>query len=102
MCRPKKTAHEWDRQDWIDGKRTASGTVSESVNPATGAVVGQCADGGQAETARPSPAPAAPSMPPLVPGRSLRQRVRSEMADRFDAHAEGLARWSRGERQHDS
>ena len=34
---------------WIDGEWTASGTVSESVNPATGAVLGQWADGGQAE-----------------------------------------------------
>jgi hypothetical protein len=81
---------------WIDGERTASGTVSESVNPAPGLVVGQCADGGQAETARPSPAAAAPSMPPPSPGTAaLHQRVMSEMADRYDAHAEELARWSR-------
>ena len=34
---------------WIDGEWTGSGTVSESVNPATGAVLGQWADGGEAE-----------------------------------------------------
>jgi acyl-CoA reductase-like NAD-dependent aldehyde dehydrogenase len=26
---------------WIDGERTGSGTLSESVNPATGAVLGR-------------------------------------------------------------
>jgi betaine-aldehyde dehydrogenase len=34
---------------WIDSDRVGSGTVSESVNPATGAVLGQWADGGEAE-----------------------------------------------------
>jgi betaine-aldehyde dehydrogenase len=34
---------------WIDGEWTGSGAVSESVNPATGAVLGQWADGGEAE-----------------------------------------------------
>jgi betaine-aldehyde dehydrogenase len=34
---------------WIDGEWVGSGTVSESVNPATGAVLGQWADGGEAE-----------------------------------------------------
>ena len=34
---------------WTDGEWTGSGTVSESVNPATGAVLGQWADGGEAE-----------------------------------------------------
>jgi hypothetical protein len=33
---------------WIDGEWTGSGTISESVNPATGAVLGQWADGGEA------------------------------------------------------
>jgi acyl-CoA reductase-like NAD-dependent aldehyde dehydrogenase len=34
---------------WINGEWTGSGAVSESVNPATGAVLGRWADGGQAE-----------------------------------------------------
>ena len=34
---------------WIDGEWAGSGTVSESVNPATGAVLGRWADGGEAE-----------------------------------------------------
>ena len=35
---------------WIDGDWVGSDTVSESVNPATGAVLGQWADGGEAKT----------------------------------------------------
>ena len=34
---------------WIDGEWTGSGTVRESVNPATGAVLGRWADGGEGE-----------------------------------------------------
>ena len=34
---------------WIDGEWTGSDTVSESINPATGAVLGRWADGGEAE-----------------------------------------------------
>jgi acyl-CoA reductase-like NAD-dependent aldehyde dehydrogenase len=34
---------------WIDGEWVGSETVSESVNPATGAVLGRWADGGEAE-----------------------------------------------------
>ena len=34
---------------WIDGEWTGSDTVSESVNPATGAVLGRWADGGGAK-----------------------------------------------------
>jgi hypothetical protein len=37
---------------WIDGEWTGSGTVSESVNPATGAVLGRWADGGEAGIGR--------------------------------------------------
>jgi len=81
---------------WIDGERTASGTVSESVNPAPGVVVGQCADGGEAETrAAIASARRAFDASPSPGTAALRQRVLSEMADRFDAHAEELARWSR-------
>ncbi len=76
---------------WIDGEWTASDTVSESVNPATGAVLGQWADGGQAE-ARAAIAAArhAFDASPWSRDRSLRHRALSEMADRFDTHAEEL------------
>jgi betaine-aldehyde dehydrogenase len=76
---------------WIDGEWVGSGTVSESVNPATGAVLGQWADGGEAE-ARAAIAAArhAFDTSPWSRDRSLRHRVLNEMADRFDAHAEEL------------
>jgi betaine-aldehyde dehydrogenase len=34
---------------WIDGEWVGSETVSESVNPATGAVLGRWAEGGEPE-----------------------------------------------------
>jgi betaine-aldehyde dehydrogenase len=34
---------------WIDGEWVGSDTVSESVSPATGVVLGRWADGGEAE-----------------------------------------------------
>jgi len=76
---------------WIDGEWTGSGTVSESVNPATGAVLGRWADGGEAEArAAIAAARRAFGTLPWSRDRSLRYRALSEMADRFDAHAEEL------------
>src|SRR5580692_314387 len=76
---------------WIDGQWVGSGTVSESVNPATGAVLGQWADGGEAEArAAIAAARRAFDASPWSRDRSLRHRVLNEMADRFDAHAEEL------------
>jgi betaine-aldehyde dehydrogenase len=76
---------------WIDGEWVGSGTVSESVNPATGAVLGQWADGGEAEArAAIAAARRAFETSPWSRDRSLRHRALSEMADRFDAHAEEL------------
>src|SRR6202161_790492 len=76
---------------WIDGEGTGSGPVKESVTPATGAVLGQWADGGEAE-ARAAVAAARRAFEdsPWSRDRSLRHRVLTEMADRFDAHAEEL------------
>jgi len=78
-------------EHWIDGEWTESGIVSESINPATGAVLGQWADGGEAE-ARVAVAAArrAFDTSPWSRDRSLRHRALNEMADRFDAHAEEL------------
>src|SRR5580700_432539 len=76
---------------WIDGEWTGSDTVSESVNPATGAVLGQWADGGEAEArAAIAAARRAFDTSPWSRDRSLRHRALNEMADRFDAHAEEL------------
>ena len=76
---------------WIGGEWVGSGTVSESVNPATGAVLGRWADGGEAEArAAITAAGRAFETPPWSRDRTLRHRALSEMADRFDAHAEEL------------
>src|ERR1700693_1166870 len=76
---------------WIDGQWVGSDTISESVNPATGAVLGRWADGGQDEArAAIAAARRAFETSPWSRDRSLRHRVLSEMADRFDAHAEEL------------
>src|ERR1700728_33242 len=76
---------------WIDGEWVGSDTVSESVNPAAGAVLGRWADGGEAEArAAIAAARRAFDTSPWSRDRSLRRRVLNEMADRFDAHAEEL------------
>src|ERR1700678_2321876 len=76
---------------WIDGEWTGSGTVSESITPATGAVLGRWADGGEAEArAAIAAARRAFDTAPWCRDRSLRHRVLNEMADRFDAHAQEL------------
>ena len=76
---------------WIDGEWTGSGSVSESVNPATGAVLGRWADGGEAEArAAVAAARRAFDTVALVPGPQPAPPGPHEMADRFDAHAEEL------------
>ena len=76
---------------WIDGEWTGSDTVSESVNPATGALLGRWTDGGEAEArAAVAAARRAFETSSWSRDRSLRHRVLNEMADRFDAHAEEL------------
>src|ERR1700680_1098024 len=73
---------------WIDGEWTESGAVSESVSPATGAVLGQWADGGEAEArAAIAAARRAFDISPWSRDRILRHRALIEMADRFDARA---------------
>ena len=68
---------------WIDGGWTGSGTVSESVNPATGAVLGRWAEGGAAEArAAITAARRAFETTPWSRDRSLRHRAFGEMADR--------------------
>jgi acyl-CoA reductase-like NAD-dependent aldehyde dehydrogenase len=65
---------------WIDGEWTGSGTVSESVNPATGAVLGRWADGGEAEArAAVAAARRAFDTSPWSRDRSLRHRASREI-----------------------
>jgi betaine-aldehyde dehydrogenase len=80
-------------EHWIDGEWTGSDTVSDSINPATGEVLGRWSDGGEAEArAAIAAARRAFDTSPWSRDRSLRHRALSEMADRFDAHAEELGR----------
>jgi betaine-aldehyde dehydrogenase len=76
---------------WIEGEWTESDTVSESINPATGAVLGRWADGGETEAAAAiAAARRAFDTSPWSRDRSVRHRSLSEMADCFDARAEEL------------
>jgi betaine-aldehyde dehydrogenase len=76
---------------WIDGEWVGSDTVSESVNPATGVVLGQWADGGEAEArAAIAAARRAFETSPWSRDPSLRHQALNEMADRFAARAEEL------------
>jgi betaine-aldehyde dehydrogenase len=73
---------------WIGGEWVRSHTVAESVNPATGEVLGRWSDGGEVEArAAVRAARTAFEASAWSRDRSLRHRVLSEMADRFDAHA---------------
>jgi betaine-aldehyde dehydrogenase len=76
---------------WVDGEWIGSDRVSESINPATGAVLGRWADGGEAE-ARAAIAAARRAFDTSIwsRDRSLRNQVLIEMAERFDAHAKEL------------
>jgi acyl-CoA reductase-like NAD-dependent aldehyde dehydrogenase len=78
-------------EHWIGGTWVGSDIVKESVNPATGVVLGRWADGGEAE-ARAAIAAARRAFETSAwsRDRSLRNRALSEMADRFDAHADEL------------
>jgi acyl-CoA reductase-like NAD-dependent aldehyde dehydrogenase len=65
-----------ERDRWIDGEWTVSDTVSESVNPATGAILGRWADGGEAEArAAIAAARRAFDTSPWSRDRSLRHRA---------------------------
>jgi betaine-aldehyde dehydrogenase len=76
---------------WIDGEWVASDSVSESLNPATGEVLGRWADGGEVEArAAVAAARRAFETSPWARDRNLRNRVLIEMAEAFDAHAEEL------------
>jgi betaine-aldehyde dehydrogenase len=78
-------------QHWIDGQWIGSDSVSKSINPATGAVLGEWADGGEAE-ARAAIVAARRAFDDLAwpRDRGLRNQVLYELAERFDAHAEEL------------
>src|ERR1700747_2184778 len=76
---------------WSDGEWVASDNVSESINPATGEVLGRWADGGEAEArAAVAAARRAFETSPGARDRTPRDQALLEMAEAFDAHAEEL------------
>ena len=76
---------------WIDDEWVESDTVSESINPATGEVLGRWEDGGETEArAAIAAARRAFDTSPWSRDRSLRNKALIEMADAFDAHADEL------------
>jgi len=94
---PVTDQNSTDRGDvaehWIDGEWIGSDAVSESINPATGEVLGRWADGGEAEARAAVDAAGRAFNTSLWPrDRNLRNRALLEMADRFDAHAEEVGR----------
>ena len=80
-------------QHWINGEWVGSDMVSESINPATGEVLGHWYNGGEAEAgAAIAAAKQAFTTTPWSRDRSLRYKALTEMADLFDAHADELGR----------
>jgi betaine-aldehyde dehydrogenase len=78
---------------WINGKWATSYTISDSINPATGEVLGGWYDGGVVEAhAAISAAKEAFETSTWSRDSAMRSRVLSEMAERFDAHADELGR----------
>jgi betaine-aldehyde dehydrogenase len=77
---------------WIDGGWLGSGAVADSYNPATGELLGQFADGGEAE-ARAAAAAARRAFDSTgwAQNRTLRTRALLDLADRFEACSTELA-----------
>ena len=78
--------------NWIDGEWRTSATISTSRNPANGEVVGQFADGGEAEAdAAIKAARRAFRTTSWSRDRALRHQVLNELADRFVDRVDELA-----------
>jgi betaine-aldehyde dehydrogenase len=76
---------------WIDGEWVASDQSSESINPATGEVLGQWADGGEIEAERSiAAARRAFDTSQWSRDRELRHKSLNEMANHFDSHIDDL------------
>jgi betaine-aldehyde dehydrogenase len=76
---------------WIDGQRADSGEHRDSVNPATGEVIGRYAMAGPKEAqAAIEAASRAFADPEWRTNRLLRARVLNRMADRFEERADDL------------
>ena len=80
-------------QHWIAGAWVGPGAISESINPATGEVLGEWYEGGEAEAkAAAEAAHRAYLTSPWSRDPTLRHRALSELADLFDACADELGR----------
>ncbi len=80
-------------QNWIDGTWSDSATIAESVDPATGTVIGTYADATLADAERAvAAAKRAFKETTWRLDRQLRARVLHQLADRFEANTEALAR----------
>jgi acyl-CoA reductase-like NAD-dependent aldehyde dehydrogenase len=78
-------------QHWIDGCWRDSPEHNDSINPATGEVIGRYAVAGENEAREAVAAAVASFRQTNWKGdRALRSRVLLEMAERFDAHAGDL------------
>ena len=76
---------------WIDGKWLTSDKTSDSINPATGEILGQWADGGELEAEKSiSAARRAFDTSQWSRDRGLRHKALNEMADRFEAYIDDL------------
>jgi hypothetical protein len=81
-----RLAGHWIAGEWID-----SGEHHDSIDPATGEVIGQYAEAGPAEAERAiAAAKRAFRQTSWKQDRNLRARVLNAMATRFDAHREEL------------
>src|SRR5512145_3205794 len=78
-------------RNWIDGRWRDSAEHKDSINPATGEVIGRYALAGEDE-AREAVAAALRAFRETnwKNDRALRSRVLHEMAERFEAHAANL------------
>jgi betaine-aldehyde dehydrogenase len=76
---------------WIDGEWLTSDKTSQSINPATGEVLGEWSDGGEIEAKKSiAAARRAFDTSQWSRDRGLRHQALNEMADRFEAHIDDL------------
>jgi betaine-aldehyde dehydrogenase len=82
------SAHHWIDGEWVDSRARA-----ESVNPATGEVIGTYTEAGEAEAKRAIEAALrAFRETDWRENRRLRAKVINEMADRFEARTDDLVK----------
>src|SRR5215469_17590453 len=82
------SSHHWIDGEWVDGQ-----TQAQSINPATGDVIGTYSEAGEAEAKRAiAVALKAFRETDWRENRHLRAKVINEMADRFEARTDDLVK----------